>query len=53
VDDVCNWLSSLNFEEHKDKFRENAIDGRELLTLTSNDLKGALGIGKTYSEHFK
>jgi WD40 repeat protein len=44
VEDVCNWLISLDLGEHGDKFRTNAINGRELLALTSSDLKTVLDI---------
>ncbi|KAK3740469.1 hypothetical protein RRG08_000456 [Elysia crispata] len=43
VDDVCQWLSALGLPEHEEKFRDNAIDGKELLALTTADLE-ALGV---------
>ena len=44
VEDVCQWLSALGLPEHKEKFSDNAIDGKELLALTTADLE-TLGVG--------
>ena len=44
VEDVCHFLSSLQLSQHEEKFRENAIDGRELLALTGEDLKNSLDV---------
>ena len=46
MDDVCQWLSALGLPEHEEKFRDNAIDGKELLALTTADLE-ALGVGQS------
>lgn len=43
VEDVCQWLSALGLEEHEEKFKQNAIDGKELLALTTSDLE-TLGV---------
>ncbi|XP_059179125.1 WD repeat, SAM and U-box domain-containing protein 1-like [Physella acuta] len=43
VDDVCQWLGSLGLSEYEDKFRTNAIDGKELLAVSAADLE-TLGI---------
>ena len=45
VDDVGLWVTSLGLAEHVQTFRDNAIDGRELLALTGDDLQTSLGIG--------
>src|SRR5215470_10645794 len=42
--DLGGWLRSLGLEQYEAAFRENAIDGRVLLSLTSEDLK-ELGVG--------
>ena len=41
--DVGNWLRRLGLEQYEAAFRDNAIDGDVLPTLTAGDLK-ALGI---------
>ena len=46
VDDVCNWLTSLNLELYCERFRENAIDGTELFNITAELLVNDLCIGK-------
>jgi hypothetical protein len=44
VQDVCNWLSTLNLSQDYSKiFAKNAIDGDVLVTLTGEDIK-ELGI---------
>ncbi|GFO31808.1 WD repeat, sam and u-box domain-containing protein 1 [Plakobranchus ocellatus] len=47
VEDVCQWLSALGLPEHEDRFRDNAIDGKELLALTTADLEtlGVVALG--------
>ncbi|RUS71943.1 hypothetical protein EGW08_020286 [Elysia chlorotica] len=47
VEDVCQWLSALGLPEHEEKFRHNAIDGKELLALTTADLEtlGVVALG--------
>ncbi|XP_005091970.1 WD repeat, SAM and U-box domain-containing protein 1 isoform X2 [Aplysia californica] len=44
VEDVCHWLVSLGLAQLEDKFRDNAIDGRELLGLTGEDLRTSLDV---------
>ncbi|KAK7485836.1 hypothetical protein BaRGS_00022936, partial [Batillaria attramentaria] len=44
VDDVTIWLAALGLEQYQASFRENAIDGMELLALSSSDLEGTLGV---------
>lgn len=44
VDDVTAWLVTLGLEQYQDNFRQNAIDGTELLALSSSDLEGTLGV---------
>jgi hypothetical protein len=45
--DVGVWLSALGLEQYEDAFRENAIDGAVLSTLTGGDLRemGVAAIG--------
>ncbi|CAG5130899.1 unnamed protein product, partial [Candidula unifasciata] len=45
VDDVCIWLNALGLAEYVEKFRTNAIDGKELLALTDGDLVSVLCVG--------
>ncbi|KAH9492407.1 WD repeat, SAM and U-box domain-containing protein 1 [Bulinus truncatus] len=44
VQDVCQWLISLGLGEHEEKFQKNAIDGKELCSLTAHDLETTLGV---------
>ncbi|PVD37339.1 hypothetical protein C0Q70_04338 [Pomacea canaliculata] len=44
VDDVVAWLATFGLEQYQDRFRENIIDGSELLALTSSDLETILGV---------
>ncbi|CAL1547715.1 unnamed protein product [Lymnaea stagnalis] len=44
LDDVCEWLNSLGLGEYDEAFRKNAIDGKELLALSVNDLEDTLGV---------
>ena len=37
--DVGVWLSAIGLEQYEAAFRENAIDGAVLPTLTANDLR--------------
>src|SRR5215470_17643135 len=39
VTDVGSWLRNLNLEQYEIAFRENAIDGTILPSLTAEDLK--------------
>ena len=45
--DILAWLSDLNLEQYAEIFRENDIDAKVLLNLTSEDLKeiGVLSVG--------
>ena len=45
--DVGVWLSAIGLEQYEAAFRENAIDGAVLPTLTANDLRemGVAAIG--------
>lgn len=45
VDDVTAWLETLGLGQYKDRFRQNAIDGTELLDLSDADLQESLGVG--------
>lgn len=38
IAEVGKWLSSLNLNEHVDRFRQEAIDGAMLLDLSDSDL---------------
>ena len=37
--DVGGWLKNLGFGQYEAAFRDNAIDGEVLLSLTAEDLK--------------
>ena len=44
--DVCQWLSELNFDEEvQTTFRTNLLVGADLVELTLDELKSELGIG--------
>ena len=43
-DDVCTWLTSLGLEQYSDVFRDNMIDGVELVQITDDMLLTALNI---------
>ncbi|CAD8174233.1 unnamed protein product [Paramecium octaurelia] len=44
LEDVCNWLDSLQLSEYKEEFIKNQMTGKTLYALTDNDLKQDLGI---------
>lgn len=44
VDNVCNWLEGLNLKEYEETFRNHAIDGKELIHLTHENLLISLKI---------
>ncbi|XP_067928967.1 WD repeat, SAM and U-box domain-containing protein 1-like isoform X2 [Watersipora subatra] len=44
VEDVCHWLNSLGLSKYSQTFRENDIDGYELLRLDSQLLERELHI---------
>ena len=46
VDEVCKWLNDLTLDQYCEIFRENAIDGAELVNITAETLANDLGIGK-------
>ena len=46
VEEVVQWLDTLGLGQYQDNFRQNAIDGTELLTLTATDLEKAVGVCK-------
>ncbi|XP_066977665.1 WD repeat, SAM and U-box domain-containing protein 1-like isoform X3 [Macrobrachium rosenbergii] len=43
-DDVCGWLTEQGLAEYSHNFRSQAIDGRELLTMTDDILENKLGV---------
>ncbi|XP_068217034.1 WD repeat, SAM and U-box domain-containing protein 1-like isoform X2 [Palaemon carinicauda] len=43
-DDVCGWLTEQGLAEYSHNFRSQAIDGRELLTMTDEILEKKLGV---------
>ena len=49
VDAVCEWLQSINLEQHCETFRENRIDGQELQNLTTEVLSKDLNVSKYMS----
>lgn len=44
VDDVCCWIGHIGYSEYEDNFRQNVIDGSELLALDQSTLENSLGI---------
>jgi hypothetical protein len=44
IDEVCIWLNCIGLGTKVDPFRENAVDGNMLVTLTTEDLTGDLGL---------
>lgn len=46
VDDVCQWIREIGLEQYCDVFKQQDIDGAELLTLNHDTLFTALNIGK-------
>ena len=44
VDDVLAWLSDLQLSQYHDEFRDGAVDGLMLLSLTDDDLLNTMGI---------
>ncbi len=45
VDDVIKWLERIELEKHSYTFKNNSIDGIELLHLTHDSLLTSLKIG--------
>ncbi|CAG0891787.1 unnamed protein product [Cyprideis torosa] len=43
VQDVCDWIEDLGLETFRNRFQEEGIDGRQILTMTDERLQ-ALGI---------
>ena len=44
MDDVAQWLSTLGLGQYDSNFRQQAIDGTELLALTASDLEMSVGV---------
>ncbi|XP_076437330.1 WD repeat, SAM and U-box domain-containing protein 1-like [Babylonia areolata] len=44
VEDVVQWLDTQGLGQYQQAFRENAIDGKELLALAPSDLETTLGV---------
>ena len=44
TDDVLNWLSKLGYDQYRDVFKENGVDGDVLKTLTGEELRVDLKI---------
>ena len=44
-EDVCEWLGEQGLAEYCHNFRAQAIDGRELVTLSEDTLEHQLGVG--------
>jgi hypothetical protein len=53
---IEHWLRELGLEQYEVAFRENAMDGKVLVSLTVQDLKDCesvlLGIAVTFWMHF-
>jgi hypothetical protein len=48
VDDVTQWLKKIGLQDYEQTFRDNAIDGTELLTLDTQTISEDLGISETH-----
>ena len=46
IEEVCEWLISLELEQYCETFRQNAIDGGELSHMTGEVLASDIGIGE-------
>lgn len=44
VEDVLEWLSSLELGQYRDAFKDGACDGSVLYALTDEDLRNTLGV---------
>ena len=42
-DTVCNFVSGIGLPQLVDKFRENAVTGADLISLSDDDYKDSLG----------
>lgn len=42
-DDVCQFLDSLGLDHLKGAFKENGVNGKDMLELTDEDYKDSLG----------
>eukprot|EP00930_Biecheleria_cincta_P060182 TRINITY_DN45870_c0_g1_i1.p1 TRINITY_DN45870_c0_g1~~TRINITY_DN45870_c0_g1_i1.p1 ORF type:complete len:1080 (+),score=188.17 TRINITY_DN45870_c0_g1_i1:78-3317(+) len=45
VAEVAEWLATLGFSQYCQTFKDAAVDGYALKTLSENDLKNELGVG--------
>ena len=48
IDGVSDWLESLELSQHQQMFKENEINGRELLGLNNDMLKNDLHVGEFF-----
>lgn len=46
VDDVCDFLSNLELGHLQPKFKENAVSGSDLTSLSEEDFHSELGVTK-------
>ena len=46
INDVAKWVRELGLGQYEERFRDNAIDGTELMTLQQDTLERSLGISK-------
>jgi hypothetical protein len=44
ADNVVTWICAIGLGEHADEFKENAVDGNLLASLSKEDLSGDLGL---------
>ena len=51
VQDVCDWLESMEMREYAPTFKKNKVDGATLLMLNDNDLR-ELGVGVRLAHAF-
>jgi hypothetical protein len=53
IDEVCIWLNAIGLGSKAASFEENSVDGTMLVSLTSEDLQGDLGLSSLQARKFQ
>mmetsp|Transcript_26602 Transcript_26602/g.66691 ORF Transcript_26602/g.66691 Transcript_26602/m.66691 type:complete len:233 (-) Transcript_26602:166-864(-) len=53
IDEVCIWLNCIGLGGKADAFRQNAVDGATLVSLTPEDLRGDLNLTSLQAKKFE
>jgi hypothetical protein len=53
IDEVCIWITAIGLGSKVDVFRENAVDGDMLLSLTAEDFVDPLGLTSLQAKKIK